>query len=128
MNERSLPEKEMIAQIMDEAPPLPYKLVRHKTEYNGEVVMEDRIYIIPDDKKQEVLEALWCFTPTPKLEDVFFDIHENKCFTLKDYRVIRWKGRNIIVSPYYLKSGGTILDFVSPDAESMSCFISNIKR
>ena len=52
MQERSLPEKEMIAKIVDVEPPLPYKLTRHKTEYNSEVVMEDRIYVIPDDKSK----------------------------------------------------------------------------
>ena len=128
MNERSLPEKEMIAQIVNEEPPLPFKLIKHETKYNDEVVMEDYIYVIPDDKKQEVLEALWPFTPLPKLEDVFFDIHESKCFTLKDFKVIRWNNRNIIVSQYFMKSGGTVIDFVSPGAEQMSCFISKIKK
>jgi len=128
MQERSIQEKEMIAQIQDQAEPLPFKLKRVKTEYNGEVVMEDLIYVIPDDKKQEVLEQLWPFTPTPKLDDVFFDIHEGKCFTLREFKVIRWNKRNIIVSPFYTSQGGTVIDFVDPSAEGLTCYVSKIKK
>lgn len=128
MQERSLPEKQMLAQIVDESPKLPYPLRRYETAYNGEIVMVDYIYYIPDDEKQEILELLWPFTPVPTLDTEFFDIHEGKTFTLKDFRVIRWNNRNLIVSPYFRSQGGTVLDFVSPDAESMSCFIRPIKK
>ena len=128
MQERSLPEKEMIAQIMDPEEPLPFKIRRFKTVYNEEVIMEDLVYQIPEEKKQWVLEKLWCFVPIPKLDAVFFDIHEGKCFTLKEFKVIRWNKRNIIVSPFYMSQGGTIIDFVSPDAEQMSCYVSQIRK
>lgn len=128
MEERSQAEKEMIAMIQDPAEPLPFKIRRIKTMYNEETVMEDLVYSIPEEKKAELLEQLWPFTPTPKMDDVFFDIHENACFTMKDFKVIRWKQRNIIVSPFYLKSGGTCIDMITPDAAEGACFISNIRN
>ena len=79
----------------------------------GDDIVEE--YIIPDDKKQEVLEQLYLFDPVPSLDDTLFDLHEGKTFTVRDYRVTWERGENWLVSPYYPSSGGTVIDWLPPD-------------
>ena len=43
------------------------------------------------------------------------DIHENKTFVVRDFRVLRWKERNLLVSPFYPQSGGMVVDWVEED-------------
>ncbi len=69
-------------------------------------------YIIPADKPQEVLEALYPFTPAPSLEEEMYDLHEEKKFSVRDYKVVRERGTNMLVSPYYYSSGGSVIDWV----------------
>ena len=85
---------------------LPYPTYKIKTR--GGKVEE---YIIPNDKKEEVLKQLYPFIPVPSLDDELYDIHENKAFFVKDYRVIREGNANLLVSPYFLNSGGTVIDW-----------------
>ncbi len=68
-------------------------------------------YIIPYDKKEEVLKKLFPFIPVPSLEDEMTDIHEEKKFIVKDFCVTREGNTNNLVSPYYFKSGGTVIDW-----------------
>jgi hypothetical protein len=79
----------------------------------GDVVEE---YIIPDDKKQEVLEQLYLFEGVPGLDEQLFDLHEGKLFTVREYRVTWERGHNWLVSPYYPSSGGTVIDWLPPEA------------
>lgn len=79
----------------------------------NEVVEE---YIIPDDKKQEVLEQLYFFDPVPALDEVLYDLHEGKTFVVRDFRVTWERGQNWLVSPYYPSSGGTVIDWLPADA------------
>ena len=72
-------------------------------------------YIIPDDKKQEVLEQLCIFSPVPSLDDELYDLHEGKTFVVRDFRVTWENGHNWLVSPYYPSSGGTVIDWVPPE-------------
>ena len=46
---------------------------------------------------------------------MLFDIHEGRWFRLGDAMVIREDDSNFAVSPYYLHSGGTDLDWVCPE-------------
>ena len=69
-------------------------------------------YIIPDDKKAEVLEALYIFEPVPSLDEVLFDLHEGKKFRVGDFRVTWERGQNFLVSPYYPSSGGSVIDWM----------------
>jgi hypothetical protein len=69
-------------------------------------------YIIPDDKKAEVLKKLYPFTPVPDLDEVRFDLHEEKNFRVGDYLVTYEDGFNYVVSPYYASSGGTAMDWM----------------
>ena len=79
---------------------------------NGTVVEE---YIIPEEKKAEVLAELYLFTPVPKLDDEFIDLHEDRKFKARDFRVTREGGHNLLVSPSYPKSGGTVIDWFPLD-------------
>jgi hypothetical protein len=73
-------------------------------------------YIIPDDKRQEVLELLYIFDGVPSLDEQMFDLHEGKLFTVREYRVTWENGQNWLVSPYYPTSGGTVIDWLPPEA------------
>ena len=100
---------------MDEQPieeRLPYKT---KPMYfpNGASVEE---FIIPDEDKEIVLEQLYPFSPIPKLTDEMYDIHAEKNFIVKDFRVTWEHGMNYLVSPYYPESGGTVIDWWDDNA------------
>jgi hypothetical protein len=76
----------------------------------GDDVVEE--YIIPDDRKQEVLQQLYFFDGVPSLDEERFDLHEGKTFVIRDFRVTWENGRNWLVSPYYPSSGGTLIDWM----------------
>jgi hypothetical protein len=46
-------------------------------------------YVIPDADRQKVLEEVYLFQDVPKLDDTLFDLHEEKTFAVRDFRVIR---------------------------------------
>lgn len=73
-------------------------------------------FMIPDEDKEIVLEQLYPFTPVPKLTDEMYDLHANKTFIVKDFRVTWEHGMNYLVSPYYPESGGTVIDWMGEDA------------
>ena len=75
---------------------------------NGASVEE---FIIPDEDREIVLEQLYPFSPVPRLTDVMYDIHADKTFIVKDFRVTWEHGMNYLVSPYYPESGGTVIDW-----------------
>lgn len=68
-------------------------------------------FIIPEEDKEIVLEQLYPFSPLPKLTDEVEDLHVNKKFIVKDFRVTWEHGMNYLVSPYY-PEGGTVIDWV----------------
>lgn len=72
-------------------------------------------FIIPDEDREIVLEQLYPFSPIPKLTDVVYDLHADKTFVIKDFRVTWEHGMNYLVSPYYPESGGTVIDWVDED-------------
>jgi len=72
-------------------------------------------FIIPEEDKELVLEQLYPFSPIPKLTDVVYDLHADKTFAIKDFRVTWEHGMNYLVSPYYPESGGTVIDWVDED-------------
>ncbi len=81
---------------------------------NGVEVEE---YIIPEGKRAEVLNALYCFRPVPSLEEEQVDIHSGKKFKVREFRVTREYGHNCLVSPYYEEGGGTVIDWVPADED-----------
>ncbi|HEX3044471.1 MAG TPA: hypothetical protein VHY08_06935 [Bacillota bacterium] len=96
--------------IEEEEPRLPFPT---KPLVIIDVELEE--YIIPEDKKAEVLNELYLFDPVPALDAVLYDLHSDKNFVVRDFRVIREDGQNWLVSPYYEEGGGTVIDWVSPE-------------
>jgi hypothetical protein len=100
---------------MDENSPIDEKLpyqTRPLFFSNGASVDE---FIIPDEDRELVLEQLYPFSPIPKLTDVVYDLHADKTFVVRDFRVTWEHGMNYLVSPYYPESGGTVIDWVDED-------------
>ena len=101
---------------MDDERPLDEKLpYSTKPMYfpDGSSVEE---FIIPEEDKEIVLEQLYPFAPLPKLTDEMYDLHANKTFIVKDFRVTWEHGMNYLVSPYYPESGGTVIDWMDEDS------------
>lgn len=72
-------------------------------------------YLIPDNRKADVLKALYIFSPVPSLDEERFDLNEGKKFRVGSFRVIWEDGQNYLVSPFYPSSGGTVLDWMPAD-------------
>ncbi len=75
------------------------------------------VYEIPEKDKAVILAALFPFLPVPSLEDTMFDLHAEKTFRVSEFLVVRDFGMNMLVSPYYPESGGTVIDWIPPDGE-----------
>ena len=75
------------------------------------------VYVIPDEKKAQVLEELYPFIPVPSLDEEMYDVHADKNFKVKDFCVTREAGMNFLVSPYYFESGGTVIDWLPVDSK-----------
>lgn len=73
-------------------------------------------FIIPEEDKEIVLEQLYPFSPVPKLTDEMYDIHAEKTFIVREFRVTWEHGMNYLVSPYYPESGGTVIDWMDEDS------------
>lgn len=104
-------ERDMITQIMGMLPKLEFTTHRRR---KSDGVMVD-VYDIPDSKKAEILEELYPFAPSPSMDDTLFDLHDGRSFKVSDFIVVREDNSNFAVSPYYLHSGGTILDWIPLD-------------
>ena len=73
-------------------------------------------FIIPDEDRELVLEQLYPFSPVPKLTDEMYDLHADKTFLVREFRVTWEHGMNYLVSPYYPESGGTVIDWMDEDS------------
>lgn len=93
---------------------LPYSLEERVRDKDGWVISEE--YIIPDDQKNIVLAQHYPFEGAPSLDDELLDIHADKAFRVRDYKLVRENGCNLLVSPYYYESGGSVIDWMPMDA------------
>jgi hypothetical protein len=100
----------MIHRIFDDEPRLPFP-TRYVNIWNSTI----EEYIIPDTKKEAVLKKLYPFIPVPSLDQEMFDIHSERKFLVRDFFVTREGGMNMLVSPYYYESGGTVIDWIPAD-------------
>jgi hypothetical protein len=75
------------------------------------------VYVIPCEKKAEVLEELYPFIPVPSLDEEMYDVHADKKFKVKNFCVTREGGMNFLVSPHYFESGGTVIDWIPTNSE-----------
>jgi len=90
---------------------LPYPT--HPLQTSGGAVEE---YVIPAGERETVFRMLYPFLPVPSLDDEMLDIHEDLPFTVRDFKVIRDCGMNMLVSPFFARSGGTVIDWWPPDS------------
>jgi hypothetical protein len=81
----------------------------------NDTVVEE--YVIPEEQKEPVLEALYPFVPIPSMDEERLDLHSGKKFRIREFRVTREGGMNCLVSPYYEDGGGTVIDWFPPDAD-----------
>jgi hypothetical protein len=45
-----------------------------------------------------------------------YDLHADKMFVVREFRVTWEHGMNYLVSPYYPESGGTVIDWMDQDS------------
>lgn len=86
---------------------LPFPTIPHQCW--GETIEE---YVIPDNRRAEVLDLLYPFYPVPGLDETWMDIHENRPFRIRDYKVVKERGHLWLVSPHYFSSGGSVIDWM----------------
>ena len=110
--EMSVPEKSILCSIVRESDELPYPLKPLEMAFGP----AERVYDIPEEAKADVLRDVWPFTECPAMDDERYDLHESKYFRFREAQVIRYKGRNLMVSPYYAHSGGMAVDFLTREA------------
>jgi hypothetical protein len=74
------------------------------------------VYIIPDDKKEAVLNELYPFEGVLGLNEEKYDLHAGRKFIVKDFMVTREGNMNYLVSPYYFDGGGSVIDWMPVDS------------
>ena len=68
---------------------------------------------IPEEKKQWVLDHVAALsTHRIKVDDWIFDEYQGKRFQGRDCLILRYQGMNIIVSPFFVESGVSFMDFL----------------
>lgn len=119
-HEMSLQEKTICLMLTGRPPELLYPLKDVECA-DGTV---QRVYEIPDEDKSKVLADLFPLTDGPGFNDVLFNLHERKSFKVRDFLVIRWGEGNLVASPYFPRSGGMFVDWISPEkANAMVCIV-----
>ncbi len=112
-------EKQMLRAIIpSDQPLLPYEIKAIPMAVGPDA----QEYIIPEEDKAKVLRELYPFANPPSVEDRLFCLHEEKTFRVGDFKVIREDERNYLVSPYYAKSGGMVIDWISEENKSKEVF------
>ena len=69
-------------------------------------------YDIPEFEKGKMLKIMYPFSPIPKMNEYYLDIHQDEKFRISDYMLIRDDEKNYLVSPYYPESGGMVVDWL----------------
>ena len=110
--ETSIQEKDMLIYISRDFPAMRKRLKYPlKTTADG----NDQEYEIPAKDLEKTLKLVCPFDMNFSPEAEFVDIHESKLVKAKDLRIIICHGVNMIISPYYAHSGGTLVDLVDPE-------------
>ncbi len=94
---------------------LPFERIVRVRDEHGTVVSEE--YVIPDDMREEVLRAFYIFADPPSLDKELIDMHVDRPFVVRDYKLVRERNANLLVSPYYYEAGGTVIDWWDEDED-----------
>ncbi len=111
--EMSVQEKDILCTVLPETPPLPYPLKPLDMARGPQT----REYEIPEGERDRLLEELYPFFPPLPPQRRVYDLHQGEYFQAREYRIIRERGRNLLVSPFYPQTGGTVLDWM-PNANT----------
>ena len=79
-----------------------------------------------EDRREEVLKELYPFGTPPSLDDVLMDIHLDKEFAVRDFKVIEQNGYVMLVSPYFAVDGASVVDWQPKNAAEDGTFISKM--
>ena len=125
-DEMSPGEKRILCTLVEKSDPLPYPL---KTLEMAKGPAE-QVYDIPEEDKDRVFEEIYPFVPCPDLDDEIFDLHEETLFRFREAQVIRYRERNLLVSPHYAHGGGMTVDFLPKEnaAQKQTVCIQAIKE
>ena len=85
---------------------LPYPTQPLSTLYGDTVE-----YLIPEGQKERILKKLYPFGEPPAMTQTLMDIHENKAFVVKDFKVVQQGDYVLLASPYFASSGGSVVDW-----------------
>ena len=124
MHEMSLQEKVICLAIAGRNPELPYQLNDIKCA-DGTV---QQVYDIPAADKAKVFADLYPFADGLTIENEVFDLHERRLFKVCEFLVIRWGGANLLVSPYFQYTGGTLVDWMMPEKVSRQENVVDVRR
>lgn len=134
MEEMSKQEKDVLCKIHDASPRLDY--VTQKVACADGSFCE--MYLIPPEERFEVFKQCWPFELGNITENsILVDIHSQQSVLVKELCVIRYKDRNIIVSPHYPETGGMAVDLIDimqgpellkSDPDKPVAVVSTIKR
>lgn len=115
-DEWSAPEKRMMCMIVKESPQIDYPLISEKNAAGGMECVYD-ISGLSNAEKLELFDKHFPFL-IDEVErnegryDRYFDLHSGKTYSRAQFGVIRYKGRNLLVSPDYLATGGMAVDMI----------------
>ena len=101
-------EKQLMDSFNLPSEQFPYPLRTIESKIFGTVT----VYDIPECDKGKMLKLMYPFCPLPKMNDYYYDIHQDANFRVSDYLIIRDGGKNYLVSPYYPESGGMAVDWL----------------
>jgi hypothetical protein len=93
-------------------------LVLRRCAENGKPDSEE--YLIPAHDKGAVLELLYAGSDPLSLGQEMLDMKARRGFVVSAYMVVRERGLNFLVSPYYYEGGGTVDDWVA-EKEELRC-------
>ncbi len=103
-------------QLTFDDPVLPYPMLPHKTVWPGCALSEE--YLVPDDHKARLLEELYPYADVPSMDTMLYDLHAKQVFVVREFKVVREQGMNMLVSPYYYQAGGSVIDWMPANPPS----------
>lgn len=83
-------------------------------------------YLIPDEQKEQVLKELHPYGAPPPLDAVLVDIHSDREFTVRDYKVVEQNGYVMPVSPYFAEDGASVIDWEPKESAESGMHIDRV--
>ena len=67
--------------------------------------------LVPETRKAEVLAEFYPFEKAPGLDEEMYDSRAMRAFRVRDYKIVCAEGIRFLVSPYFPKGGGSVIDW-----------------